>query len=116
MLSSLVSLADCRRLRVYAMHIGMSPILWCILAVGGVATILFCYFFSAHNIYVQIVMVGIVSLVICLNIFLLACYDDPFSGDIMVQPSAFETQLKLFKLERVDRVSPAETPSVEGVN
>ncbi len=45
------------------------------------------------------VMVAIVSLVICLNIFLLACYDDPFSGDIMVQPTAFETQLKLFKLE-----------------
>ncbi|MFA7340074.1 MAG: DUF4239 domain-containing protein [Candidatus Obscuribacterales bacterium] len=116
MLPCMASLGDCRRLRVDAMHNGMSPILWCILAVGGVATILFCYFFSAHNIYVQIVMVAIVSLVICLNIFLLACYDDPFSGDIMVQPSAFETQLKVFMQEKVDRVGPAEAPSAEGVN
>lgn len=98
-LPCMASLGDCRRLRVDAMHNGMSPILWVVLAVGGLATIIFTYFFSCNNLYVQMVMVAIVSLVICLNIFLLACYDDPFSGDIMVQPSAFETQIKLFKIE-----------------
>jgi hypothetical protein len=56
-------------------------------------------------------MVGIVSLVICLNIFLLASYDDPFSGDVMIQPTAFETQLELFKHElagaKTEVVAPA---------
>lgn len=99
MLPCMASLGDSRRLRVDALHNGMSPILWVILGVGGLATIIFTYFFSCNNLYVQMVMVAIVSLVICLNIFLLACYDDPFSGDIMVQPTAFETQMKLFKLE-----------------
>lgn len=98
-LPCMATLGDSRRLRADALHNGMSPILWVILGVGGVATILFTYFFSCNNIYVQMVMVAMVSLVICLNIFLLACYDDPFAGDIMVQPTAFETQLQLFKLE-----------------
>lgn len=107
------TLGDCRRLRVDAMHNGMSPILWCILAVGGVATILFTYFFSAPNIYVQIVMVAIVSLVICLNVFLLATFDDPFSGDVMVMPTAFETQVKLFRQEKDSAYNPATAAPIE---
>lgn len=99
MLPCMASLGDCRRLRVDALHNGMPAVLWCVLIVGGIATILFTYFFNAHNLYVQMGMVGIVALVICLNIFLLGTYDDPFSGDVTVQPTAFETQLELFKLE-----------------
>lgn len=113
MLPCMASLGDSRRLRADALHNGMSPILWVILGVGGVATILFTYFFSCNNLYVQMVMVAIVSLVICLNIFLLASYDDPFSGDIMVQPSAFETQVKLFKLELDPPSSPAALQSIK---
>jgi len=30
---------------------------------------------------------------------LLACYDDPFSGDVMIEPTAFETQSRLFREE-----------------
>ncbi|CAN5483422.1 hypothetical protein BH11CYA1_BH11CYA1_20410 [soil metagenome] len=112
------SLGDCRRLRVDAMHNGMSPVLWSILAVGGIATIIFTYFFNAPNIYVQMVMVAIVSLVICLNIFLLATFDDPFSGDVMVLPTAFETQVKLFRQEKDSAFNPATAApiSLEGVN
>ncbi len=98
-LPCMASLGDCRRLRVDALHNGMPAVLWCILSVGGVATIIFTYFFSSSNLNVQMVMVAIVSLVICLNIFLLACYDDPFSGDVMIEPTAFETQSRLFREE-----------------
>ena len=74
-------------------------VLWVVLVIGGVATIVFTYFFSAHRLKIQMIMVSMVSLVICLNIFLLASYDDPFSGDVKVGPTAFETDLKTFKLE-----------------
>ncbi|MBC7999573.1 MAG: DUF4239 domain-containing protein [Leptolyngbya sp.] len=99
LLSSMVTLGDCRRLRVEALHSGLPLVLWIVLFIGGAATIIFTYFFSADNLHIQVVMVGIVSLVICLNLFLLATYDDPFSGDVKVAPTAFETQIRLFKLE-----------------
>ncbi len=106
LLESMMSMGDSRRLRVEALHAGLPAVLWVVLVVGGVATIIFTYFFAAHNLKVQVVMVGIVSLVVCLNLFLLASYDDPFSGDVMVTPSAFETQLRLFKLEGYDGKLP----------
>jgi hypothetical protein len=98
MLPSMNSVGDCRRLRVEALHNGLSPILWGVLVVGGFTTVLFTYFFGLQNLRMQIIMTAIVSLVICLNIFLLACYDDPFSGDVMVTPTAFEVDQKIFKM------------------
>lgn len=100
LLASMVTLGDSRRLRVEALHSGLPGVLWIVLFIGGIATIIFTYFFSADNLKIQILMVSIVSLVICLNLFLLATYDDPFSGDVKVGPSAFETQIRLFKLEQ----------------
>lgn len=105
MLPHMADVGTNRRLRVDALHNGLPAPLWWILGVGGVATILFTYFFNVEYLRLQIVMVSIVSLVICLNIFLLATYDDPFSGDMTVSPSAFETQLKLIKVD-LDGVIP----------
>ena len=99
LLNCMVSLADNHRMRVEALHNGLPMVLWVVLVIGGVATIVFTYFFSAHRLKIQMIMVSMVSLVICLNIFLLASYDDPFSGDVKVGPTAFETDLKTFKLE-----------------
>lgn len=99
LLNCMVTLADNHRMRVEALHNGLPVVLWVVLVIGGVATIVFTYFFSAHRLKIQLIMVSMVSLVICLNIFLLASYDDPFSGDVKVSPTAFETDLKTFKQE-----------------
>jgi hypothetical protein len=98
LLQSMSSMGDCRRFRIEALHNGLSPILWGVLIVGGVTTVLFTYFFGVQNLRLQVIMTAIVSLVICLNIFLLASYDDPFSGDVMVEPSAFRVDQKIFKM------------------
>lgn len=99
LIGDMSDVGDQRRVRADVIHNGMPAVLWAVLIVGGVATIVFTYFFTPNNIKVQIVMVSIVSLVICLNIFLLASYDDPFSGDVMVNPVLFENQLKLCEIE-----------------
>lgn len=99
MLTAMCLVGDCRRMRQDTLHNGMPPVLWFILAIGGIATITFTYFFTTRRIEIQTTMVAIVSLVICLNIFLLASYNDPFSGDLMIDPGVFETQIKLFELE-----------------
>ena len=96
LLPAVVSVGDCRRLRVEALNNSLDPSLWLVLLIGGAATILFTYFFGAGNLKIQLVMVAIVSIVICLNIFLLVTYDDPFSGDVKVNPTAFETDLMVF--------------------
>jgi Protein of unknown function (DUF4239) len=99
MLPVMVTLSDNRRLRIEALHNGLPAALWYVLVIGGLATIVFTYFFGAHNVKIQMVMVAIVSLVICLNIFLLASYDDPFSGDVIVHPSSFETDIEMFSAD-----------------
>lgn len=106
LLDSMVSLADNHRMRVEALHNGLPAVLWVVLVIGGAATIVFTYFFAAHKLKIQVVMVSMVSLVICLNIFLLASYDDPFSGDVQVAPTAFETDLKTFKYELDNKELP----------
>lgn len=102
MLSAMQSLGDNRRQRVEALHSGLPIQLWVVLGIGGLATIIFTYFFGAKNFKIQMVMVGIVSLVICLNLFLLATYNDPFSGDITVTPAAFQTQLQTYEMDKLD--------------
>lgn len=99
LLSAMQSVGENRRMRVEALHTGLPGVLWAVLMLGGAATIIFTYFFSADSLRIQIFMVGMVSLVICLNLFLLMTYDDPFAGDVKVTPSAFETQLQLFQLD-----------------
>jgi hypothetical protein len=100
LLSAMQSVGDNRRLRVEALHSGLPFELWIVLILGGSSTVVFTYFFGADNLKIQAIMVAIVSLVICLNLFLLVTYDDPFSGDVMVTPAAFETQLKLYESEK----------------
>lgn len=99
LLSAMESVGENRRLRVEALHSGLPVQLWGVLILGGAATIIFTYFFGSENFSIQVIMVSIVSLVISLNLFLLATYDDPFSGDIKVLPDAFQTQLKLYQMD-----------------
>lgn len=97
LLGSLTKMSDARRLRIEALHNGLPVALWYILLLGGLATIVFTYFFGAQNTRLQVVMTAMVTFVISLNIFLLYTFDDPFEGDVMVSPTAFQTDLMMFQ-------------------
>lgn len=90
MMGYLGTLGDARRMRVGALHNGLPTVLWIVLYAGGTATICFTYFFGLKSIKLQIMMTSLVSLAICLNLFLLASFNDPFTGDVMLNPTAFE--------------------------
>lgn len=96
-LAALIKMSDARRLRIESLHNGLPLPLWHVLVMGGLATILFTYFFGAQNTRLQVVMTALVSLVISLNIFLLYTFNDPFDGDVKVRPTAFETDLMMFR-------------------
>jgi len=91
-------LGDCRRMRIGAEHNGLPLVLWVVLLAGGLATIAFSYFFIVENFKLQVLMTSLVTVAICLNLFLLASYDDPFSGDVMVKSTPFEYDRKSFRL------------------
>jgi hypothetical protein len=69
-----------------------------VLFAGGLTTVAFTYFFVVENLKVQVLMTSLVTIAICLNLFLLASYDDPFSGDVMVKPTPFEYDRKSFHM------------------
>ncbi len=104
LLSSMTAMSDARRLRIEALHNGLPQTLWWVLIMGGLATIVFTYFFGAKNTKLQVIMTGMVTLNISLNVFLLYTFNDPFIGDVMVRPTAFETDLMMFQSQwQVDK-------------
>ncbi|HEY9684894.1 MAG TPA: bestrophin family ion channel [Oculatellaceae cyanobacterium] len=119
-LDCITTLSDCRRTRIYAMHNGLAPALWPALFTGGIATIFFTYLFKMHNFQLQILMTSLVTLAICLNLFLLASFDYPFSGDVRVTPLPFEMNESAFNMMEsaghspevivAPKTAPAATP------
>ncbi len=96
-LPCMVNVGDNRRMRIESMHNGLPLALWIVLGVAGLATVLFTFFFSAENGKLQMSMTAIIALVIGLNVFLLASYDDPFTGDVMIGPDAFVIDKRTFE-------------------
>jgi hypothetical protein len=58
---------------------------------GGLSTIFFTYFFAIENIKLQILMTSVITIVVGLNIYMLVGYDAPFSGDIALTSTPFES-------------------------
>ncbi|MBS1997966.1 MAG: DUF4239 domain-containing protein [Cyanobacteria bacterium SZAS LIN-2] len=96
-LAAISRLGNYRTLRFAAMVNQLPLGMWIVVLAGGGATIAFTYFFEVKNERTQMLMTGLVATVMALNIFLLANYDYPFSGDVHVSSAAFELDLGLFK-------------------
>ncbi len=82
---------ECRRARDAELTYGLPSSLWIVVLFGGLSTISFTYFFAVESVRLQILMTSVITTIICLNIYMLAGFDSPFSGDIRVTPAAFET-------------------------
>lgn len=96
LLEAISKLGNYRILRFAAMSNQLPPGMWVVVLAGAVATIAFTYFFGIKNLRVQMLMTSLVATILSLNVFLLANYDYPFSGDIHVSPAAFELDRELF--------------------
>lgn len=95
-LSAVSKVGNYRTLRLAAMSNQLPLGMWIVVLVGGGATIAFTYFFEVRSERTQIIMTTLVATVMGLNIFLLANYDYPFSGDIAVSPTAMELDRQIF--------------------
>lgn len=97
LLSSVMTLGDSRRIRATQMSYQLPGMLWAVVLTGAVATCALAIFFGIKHLVLQIATTSLVTLVLCLNVFLLATYDDPFAGDIRVRPHAFEVDRQTFR-------------------
>jgi Protein of unknown function (DUF4239) len=77
---------------------GINVIMWIVLAAGAIITVGFTYLFGFRQTLMQQLMIGSLSLLIGLMLFLTFSLDYPFRGDISVGPDAFENALRTFAL------------------
>lgn len=79
-----------RRTRILIAKTGPSTTLWMVLGIGAFITIGFTFVFSSKWAGVQALMTSLVAATLGLNMWLLAVYSTPFSGDLKITPDMFE--------------------------
>jgi Protein of unknown function (DUF4239) len=98
MLSAMdTALAD-RESRVTMDSTGINGIMWMVLVIGAFITVAFTYLFGFDRTIMQALMVGALSFMIALVLFLIAALDYPFRGSIAVSPEAFQALLESLKV------------------
>jgi Protein of unknown function (DUF4239) len=75
---------------------GINSILWVVLIVGAIVTVAFTFLFGFDETLMQGLMVGGLSFLIGLVLFLVIALDYPFRGSIAVGPDAFRALLTIF--------------------
>ncbi|HVN68474.1 MAG TPA: hypothetical protein VMU38_02300 [Candidatus Binatia bacterium] len=96
MLSAVDTALMDRRERLVADAHGINGIMWLVLLVGAIVTVAFTYLFGFERTIMQSFMVGGLSLLIGLVLFLIVALDYPYRGSIAVDPAAFEALLVSF--------------------
>jgi hypothetical protein len=85
-----------RRARLTMDTGGINEIMWVVLIAGAMVTIAFTYLFGFEQPIMQQLMIGGLSLLIGLVLFLVLALDYPFRGSIAVGPDAFKALLEAF--------------------
>ncbi len=88
---------DNRRSRTNIAQYGVPNIEWIVLIIGGIATVVFTYFFGVESVLAQSVMTAVVSLLISLNLYLVLLFGAPFSGDLHIGSDAMKVDQAIFE-------------------
>ncbi len=89
-ISSMQSLGENRRARILLAQKQTPPALWAVVAVGAFITLALSYVFASQFPKVQGFMTTLVATALALNIWLLAAYAHPYSGELKIQPTMFQ--------------------------
>lgn len=98
-LRRLNSLAEYRRLRIFAGNDTNPPMMWLVMLIGGLITVLYTYFFGVRNIRVQSIMTAALTIMISLILFLVYVLDHPFTGTGRVSAKPFSEAMELMQKE-----------------
>lgn len=87
---------DARRARVDLIRAGVPDFMWYSLIAGALLVALFPLLIKPHLTARLLIAVGLQSVVIAASLYLVSELNHPFSGDIRVQPAAFEILISRF--------------------
>jgi hypothetical protein len=90
LLDSIKNLGENRRLRVVASQHGLTIVQWLVICIGAAITVLFTLFFPMRKAAFHVFLTVLVTVSLGLNIWLLAAYSTPFSGELKILPYMFE--------------------------
>ena len=96
-LRTIHELTDNRRIRELASRSRLPDVMWGLLIGGAIVTVVFTYFFSTPNPRAQYAMTALYTASIAFVLVLIALLASPFSGDVRVDPEAFELALQTFE-------------------
>jgi hypothetical protein len=85
-----------RRLRLLQSREGIPPILWITLIGGSVPLIGFIFLLGLNNVRAHLLPLAMVTAIIVIGLITIKSLEYPFSGDMRVEPSAFELVLNRF--------------------
>jgi hypothetical protein len=83
-----------RETRLTIDFIGINGTMWMVLIVGAYITVGFTYLFGFERTVMQQLMIGGLSFMIGMVLFLVVALDFPFRGNIAVEPGAFRALLE----------------------
>ena len=79
-LRALNTLAQYRRMRIFAGNDTVPPVIWLVLLVGGVLAVCYTFFFGMKNIKAQYLITTTLTVMITSILFLIYVLDHPFTG------------------------------------
>ncbi len=79
-----------RRLRLDAVGSGLPAAMWAVILVGALITLSASYFFDVGSVWLHRIMVGLLSSLMGLLVFLILVYDQPFRGSHGVSSEPYE--------------------------
>jgi hypothetical protein len=96
MLKQLDVITEARRTRLH-LATGIIPtMLWAVLCCGAVMTIGFTFFFGTENLWAQITMTGILSVIVFMGLLVIVSFDHPFTGPVHVDAAPLQIVLDDF--------------------
>jgi hypothetical protein len=96
MLAAIDSVLMDRQNRLTIDLVGINGVMWLVLIAGALITVGFTYLFGFDHPVMQLLMIGGLSLLIGLVLFLIVALDYPFRGSIAVGPDAYRALLESF--------------------
>jgi hypothetical protein len=97
MIDEFDELGNSRRIRLVMSRSSVSWVLWTVLIVGAISTIVFTYFFALESAMSQVIMTGLLTMTLALNLYLLLDYNNPYAGELSVRPDAFQLDMEIWE-------------------
>ena len=100
-ISRLSDADNLRAKRILSSRRSLHPLLYLALIAGGMLSTAFVYFFAHERMFAQILIIGSLSFIVSLFIFLIITIDNPFVGNFSIKPDAMEHAIRVIDdLER----------------